>query len=64
MFCHPQGDEGLETFVPLIFARKLYLATEWRPGVDSLDIDSNEWAIFKLPVNIWGQNDIYRALWV
>lgn len=66
MFCHPQGDEGLETFVPLIFARELYLATKWRPGVGSLNIDSNKWAIFKFPENpqnIWGQNVIYRALW-
>lgn len=66
MFCHPQGDEGLETFVPLNFARELFLATKWRPGVGSLNKDSNKQAIFKLPENpqnIWGQKDIYRALW-
>lgn len=51
MFRHPQGDGGLETFVPLHFARELYLATKWRPGVGSLNIDSNKWTIFKLPEN-------------
>ena len=63
------SDEGLETFVPLNFARELYLATEWRPGVGSLNKDSNTRAIFKLPENppppqnILHQNDIYGALW-
>lgn len=57
---HPQGDGGWK-LVPLNFARELYLATERRPGVGSLSIDSNQQTILELPEN--PQHGIYRSLW-
>lgn len=57
---HPQGDGGWK-LVPLHFARELYLAAKWRPGVGSLSIDSNQRTILELPEN--PQHGIYRSLW-